>query len=312
MPLDPAVSTLMQQLDPDGAFRIENMNPADARQAFSAMAALDGDPVAVAHVEDLRIAGPHGDIALRLYRPETAPATSPVVLYFHGGGWVIGGLDTHDGTCRRLAREAGCAVVSVDYRLAPEHPYPAAPEDCFAALRFVSASARELGLDPEHIIVAGDSAGGNLAAVVALMARDRGGPRVSFQLLIYPVTDVGCDTASMRENAEGYFLTRAAMRWFWRNYLGRDGAEAEAYHSPLSAESLENLPPAFVITAEFDPLRDEGEAYARRLADSGVSVRLRRYDGMIHGFVTMAGVLPQGAAAIREAAATLRMRFGRR
>lgn len=311
MPLDPALEQLMQQLTAGGDFRIEDMSPVQAREAYSAMAALDGETVEVGQVSNAEVAGPAGAIPVRIYRSRES-AMLPVVVYFHGGGWVIGNLDTHDSVCRRLARDADCAVISVDYRLAPEHPYPAAPEDCYAAVKWIAANSEALAVDANRLVVAGDSAGGNLATVVALMARDRGGPAIAFQLLIYPVTDLGCDTPSMRENAEGYFLTREAMRWFWRNYLGRDGAEREPYHSPLAAPSLANLPAAYIITAEFDPLRDEAEDYAGRLVDSGVSVRLRRYDGMIHGFVTMAGVVPQGAAAIREAAATLRMRFGRR
>lgn len=311
MPLDPAAKALMEQLDVGGGFRLEELSPSEAREAFSAMASLDGEVVEMASVEDASFAGPHGAVPVRIYRPRDAD-TLPVVLYFHGGGFVIGNLDTHDSTCRRMAQSADCVVISVDYRLAPEHPYPAAADDCYAALQWVADSAESLRVDSSRLVVAGDSAGGNLAAVVAQMARDRNGPAVSFQLLIYPATDSNCDTDSMRENAEGYFLTRAAMRWFWGHYLSGAESSREPYNSPLSAESLANLPPAYVITAEFDPLRDEGEEYARRLADSGVSVRLRRYDGMIHGFVTMAAMLPQGGEAIREIAASLRMLFGRR
>jgi acetyl esterase len=311
MPLDPAAKEMMEQLQGAGGMRIEEMSPSEARQAFSAMSALDGERVEVGSVTDGEATGPAGAVPLRIYRSRDG-ADLPVVLYFHGGGWVIGSLDTHDNTCRRLAMAADCAVVSVDYRLAPEHPYPAAAEDCMAALRWVDENAATLRVDRAKIAVAGDSAGGNLAAVVAQMARDTGGPAVRFQLLIYPATDATCELPSMQENAEGYFLTRDGMRWFWHHYLGDPAAVRAPYNSPLCAQDLSGLPPAYVITAEFDPLRDEGEAYARRLSASGVSVRLRRYDGMIHGFVSMTGFLPQGLEAIRDAGASLRMAFGRR
>lgn len=308
MPLDPAAKAMMEQLQSGGGLRIEQMTPSEARQAFSAMSALDGELVEVASVTDAAASGPAGSIPVRIYRPRDGEVL-PVVLYFHGGGWVIGSLDTHDNTCRRLAMAADCVVVSVDYRLAPEHPYPAAVEDCFATLRWICDNAAALRLDGARVAVAGDSAGGNLAAVVAQMARDHGGPSLCFQLLIYPATDSACDSASMVENAEGYFLTRDGMRWFWENYLGKPAAARAPYNSPLHAEDLSGLPPAYVITAEYDPLRDEGEAYARRLSESGVSVRTRRYEGMIHGFVSMAGMLSQGAEAVRDAAALLRMTF---
>ncbi len=305
MPLDPAAKALMEQIEAGGGARLEEMTPSEARQAIAGMALLDGEPVEMASVANAVARRPDAEIGLRIYRP-IDDARLPVVLYFHGGGWVIGDLESHDNTCRRLARASDCVVVSVDYRLAPEHPYPAAAEDCYAALEWVRSNAAGLNVDGDRVAVAGDSAGGNLAAVVAQMARDRGGPKVSAQLLIYPVTDSGCDTASMVENAEGYFLTRSAMQWFWKNYVGDPESARAPYNAPLSASSLAGLPPALVITAEFDPLRDEGEAYARRLADSGVEVRLRRYDGMIHGFVSMAAVLTQGDEALREAGEAVR------
>ena len=234
-------------------------------------------------------------------------------MYFHGGGWVIGSLETHDGTCRELAAGAGCVVVSVDYRLAPEHRYPAAAEDCYAATRWCAEHAAELAIDARRIAVGGDSAGGNLAAVVAQMARDRGGPGLVLQLLVYPVTDHDFGTASYRDNAAGYLLTAADMRWFWGHYLGDDTARgAEPYASPLRAASLAGLPPALVITAELDPLRDEGEAYARALEAAGVAAKLHRYDGMIHGFFGMSAIMDQAVAAVREATGTLRFAFSRR
>ncbi len=308
MPLDPGVKTLVEQIEA-GGLRLEEMSPVQAREAFDAMGAFDGEIVDVADVSDREIAGPGGPLRVRVYRPNDRSGI-PVALYFHGGGWVIGNIDTHDNTCRRLAKSSGCVVVSVDYRLAPENPFPAAPEDCYAALSWVADSADTLRVDAKRIAVAGDSAGGNLAAAVSLMARDRGEPKVAFQLLIYPATDLGCDTASMRENAEGYFLTTAAMRWFWQNYVGAD-AERTPYNSPLSAESHADLPTAYIITAEYDPLRDEGELYGDKLMESGVPVRTRRYDGMIHGFASMAGVVPTGSEAINDAGASMRIFFGR-
>jgi acetyl esterase len=265
----------------------------------------------VGSVVDRRIPGPAGDIPVRVYTPNgTAPF--PLLVYFHGGGWVLGGIDTHDGTCRSLANGAGCVVVSVDYRLAPEHRYPAAAEDCCAATQWAAAHAAELGADARRVAVGGDSAGGNLAAVVALMARDRGGPALVLQLLIYPATDARFDTASYRDNADGYLLTAADMRWFWDHYLGDSGRGAEPYASPLRAADLSGLPPALVITAEFDPLRDEGEAYAKRLEDAGVASRLSRYDGMIHGFFGMGQMIDRANAAVGEACANLKLAYARR
>jgi acetyl esterase len=233
-----------------------------------------------------------------------------MLVYFHGGGWVIGSLDTHDNSCRTLANSTGAIVVSIDYRLAPEHKFPAPLEDCYAAASWVVANAASLGGDAERVAIGGDSAGGNLTAAVALMARDKGGPRFTHQLLVYPVTDAACDTRSYVENAEGYFLTKVSMLWFWNHYL-RERLDGEnPYASPLRAEDLKGLPPATVLTAEYDPLRDEGEQYGARLKEAGVPTRITRYDGMIHGFFGMGDVLPQAKDAMREAAAALRQSFG--
>jgi acetyl esterase len=294
-----------------GAPPFEEMTVEQAREAILGMRELAGPPEEVAKVEDRTIPGPSGvQIPFRIYTP-SGQGPLPVLAYFHGGGWVIGNLETVDAPCRALANGAGCVVVSVDYRLAPEHTFPAAAEDCYAATRWVAEHAAELGGDPRRIAVGGDSAGGNLAAVVSLMARDRGGPALVFQLLVYPVTDYSYDTPSYQENAEGYLLTRGAMVWFWDHYLsgGQDGRHPHA--SPLRAESLANLPPALVITAEYDPLRDEGEAYAKRLEQAGVPVTLTRYPGMIHGFFQMGGVLEGGRRAITQAAEALRSAFVR-
>ena len=225
------------------------------------------------------------------------------------GAGSSGDLYTHDGVCRSLTNAAGCIVASVDYRLAPESKYPVAAEDSYAALLWIVANAARLGIDPRRVAVGGDSAGGNLSAVVALMARDRKGPALVYQALIYPVTNYDLDTPSYHENATGYVLTREAMRWFWRHYLAREEQGREPLASPLLAPNLTGLPPALVITAACDPLRDEGEAYAARLRDAGVPVTLTRYDGMFHGFVRMTRFLDKARAAVDEIGGSLRKAF---
>ncbi|WP_419997408.1 alpha/beta hydrolase [Streptomyces boninensis] len=245
----------------------------------------------VAEATDLRIPGPEGEVPVRVYRPyESGEAPAPIV-YFHGGGFVLGDLDLYDATARALAAGSGRPLISVDYRLAPEHPFPAAAEDAYAA---VCWAAQQYGTAPA---VAGDSAGGNLAAVCCLLARDRGGPPISRQALIYPQLDPAQDTASYRRNADGCFLTAAHLRWFWRQYLPRAGDAADPYAAPLRTRSHADLPPAHIVTAACDPLCDEGEAYAWALSEAGVPVTHRRYDGMFHGFLGLAGQLPEGAEA---------------
>jgi acetyl esterase len=311
MPLDPQAQAFLDQIAAMGGQPLSSMGVAEARQAMEMLSQMRGAEVAVASVVDRTIPGPGGEIPVRIYTPNgTAPF--PMLVYFHGGGWVLGSLGTHDGICRSLAAGAGCIVVSVDYRLAPEHRYPAAAEDCYAATQWCAAHAAELGADAARLAVGGDSAGGNLSAVVAQMARDRGGPRLVFQLLIYPATDAACDTISHRENAEGYLLTAQDMTWFWGHYLGDLQAHAaEPYASPLRAGNLAGLPPALVITAEFDPLRDEGESYAAALEHAGVAAKVSRYDGMIHGFFGMGAMIDRANAAVQEAAGTLRLAFRR-
>ena len=310
MPLDPECRMLMDQLE--GTMRPFNeLSVAEARAAIGAMAAASGVPEDVANVENRTIPGPAGEIPVRVYRPESA-APLPVLVYFHGGGWVIGNIDTHDPLCRHLANAVGCVVVSVDYRLAPEHPYPAAIEDAYAATAWVAENAALIGGDPRRIAVGGDSAGGNLSAAVSLMARDKGRPSLVFQLLVYPVTDVpGTDYPSYRENGAGYFLTADMMHWFWNHYCGAKANVADPYLCPVRAKDVAKAPPAFVVTAEFDPLRDEGEAYARRLREAGVPVELKRYPGMIHGFFGMGALLAGARQATAEAAAALRSAFAR-
>ena len=278
-------------------------------QARAASAAARVKPEAqelVARVEDLSIPGPTGDIPVRLYSPNP-DAQLPTLVYFHGGGWVLGDLDSHDPLCRALANRAQAAVVSVDYRLAPEHRYPAAAEDAYAAALWLAEHGADWGADPTRIAVVGDSAGGNLAAVAALMARDHGAPPLRAQALIYPVTNCDFGVESYRLNGDGSVgLSEDAMRWFWRCYTRSPAEAAEPYASPLRADTLLGLPPALVITAEYDPLRDEGEAYAARLERSGVPAELVRYDGVIHGFVGQLAAFSEGDAAADRIAQFLR------
>ncbi|PGV52311.1 esterase [Bacillus sp. AFS037270] len=231
------------------------------------------------------------------------------MVYYHGGGWVIGNLDTVEVPCRMLANRSSCVVVSVDYRLAPEHKFPAAADDSYAAAKWVVENAAFIQVDPNRIAVGGDSAGGNLAAVVAKMARDKKEIRLAYQMLIYPVTNHSYATESYTENADGYLLTKDSMIWFWNHYLRNEEDGKNPYASPLQANDLSGLPPALVLTGEFDPLRDEGEAYAERLREAGVQVEETRYDGMIHGYFWMPGALEQGKKAIEQAASALKQAF---
>jgi len=250
-------------------------------------------------------------VVMRSYRPAGAAKTEllPALVFFHGGGWTIGDLDTHDTLCRELANGARCAVFSVEYRLAPENPFPAAVDDCIAATRFVSENAEPLKIDPGRTAVGGDSAGGNLAAVVALHERDQRGAALCFQLLIYPATDQNLETGSLARNGEGYLLTRPLMERFRHNYLPRAADYRDWRASPALAKSFAGLPPAFVLTAGFDPLLDEGQQYAERLAREGVEVEYRSYPDMIHGFIVMGGVLDAANAAVADCCAALRRAF---
>jgi len=233
-------------------------------------------------------------------------------VYFHGGGWVLGSITTHDVLCRSLANAAGCIVVSADYRLAPEHKFPAAPEDCYAATKWVAANAGSFGGYPNRVAVGGDSAGGNLATACALMARDRGGPKLVFQLLFYPAISAANDTPSQKEfSDDGFVLSRADMEWFWAHYLNEPADATNPLACPNKANNLVGLPPALVETASHDPLRDEGERYAEQMKKAGVKVTLTRYEGVTHGFVSFADALDQGKAGIKEAGEALRGAFGK-
>ncbi len=307
MPLDPQVAAMRAQRVADDVPPLYAMTLAEARAAdLAAIQAAGGDPEPVASVRDTTFAGPGGEVPVRIYRPD-GDGPLPTLLYFFGGGWVLGSIETADGICRRLANAVPCQAVTVGYRLAPEHPFPAAVDDCVAAARWAFSNAVSLGADPERIAVGGDSAGGNLAAVVAQQA----GVPLAGQLLVYPNTLFGAETASMEVNDDPALFNRHSVEWYWGHYLPPDADGKDPRVSPLLAEDLSGLPPALVITAEYDPLRDEGERYAARLGAAGVPVESKRYDGMVHGFFAMAGVLDGGRDAVAHAARWLGEVFAR-
>jgi acetyl esterase len=298
--LDPKIKAALEA-SPTPDYR--SQGPAVVRTNFNQLAARlpkPHDPLA--GVEDRSL---DGGVRIRIYRPE-AGGPVPALLYFHGGGWVVGDLESHDHVCRAIARRAPALVVSVDYRLSPETAFPGPLDDCETALRWTASHAGEFGGTPDRIAVGGDSAGANLAAGLALRLRDRGGPAIALQLLIYPVTDRNFETPSYRQFASGFGLTRANMQWFWDCYLPDVSGEPDPEAAPLRASSLKGLPPALVLTAEFDVLRDEGEAFARRLHQEGVAVRGLRFLGMNHGFIRMAALFPQADHAISVLAGVLR------
>jgi len=267
-----------------------------------------GPPRPMARVEELTIPGPAGELGARFYVALGAPRPpQPLLVYYHGGGWVIGDLDTHDGLCRFLAEHSGCRVLSVDYRLAPEHPFPAPGEDALAAFNWATERGEALGIDPARIAVGGDSAGGNLSAAVCLAARDDGGPQPAMQLLLYPVTDAVGGQASRDTFAKGFLLTRNDMDWFEDHYIPDGCDESDPRISMMRAPDVANLPPAYVATAGFDPLRDEAETYATRMREAGVTVALQRHAGLIHGFANLTAICPSARAAMFEVAGALRM-----
>ncbi|HET7243955.1 MAG TPA: alpha/beta hydrolase [Streptosporangiaceae bacterium] len=308
VPLDPQLQAMRDQRERDDVPPLYAMSLTEARAAdLASIRASGGEPEPVHEVTNLKIPGPGGELPLRLYRP-AGEGPLPTLLYFFGGGWVLGTIDTADGVSRSLANSSGALVAVVGYRLAPEHPFPAAVDDCYAALGWVAGHAAEIGADSARLAVGGDSAGGNLAAVVALRAR-AGGPALAGQLLVYPNTDQLADDESMRAADDRFLFNRHSVAWYRQHYLADPADAANPLASPLRAGSLAGLPSALVITAEYDPLRDQGEAYARRLADAGVQVQLSRYPGMAHGFFTMAGTVAASRAALAEAALGLRTWF---
>jgi len=308
MALEPQTEKILALIqERQGDFELGRTDVATARRV-SADRPLPPGPDC--HVEDRSLSGPGGELAVRCYRPLEADGALGGLVYFHGGGFVMGNLDGHDGVCRQLAVESGAAVVSVDYRLAPEAKFPSAPDDCLAATRWVHENAASLGIDPSRVAVGGDSAGATLAAVTALAARDAGDLPLVFQLLVYPVTDWRTmDSPSYSENAEGYFLTRLGCQWFREQYARDEADWSDPRFSPLLEKDLSRLPSALVITAEHDPLRDDGQAYAEALRAAGGAVTYSRYDGTIHGFFSLYAFLDVGRAAVGEAARALREAF---
>ena len=305
MALHPQCKAFLDQLATMGGKPLHETPPAEARKT-PLPPALAGDEQPVARVEDRRIPGPAGAIAVRVYWPSTGRRL-PALIFAHGGGFVLGNIESADRPCRALANLSGAVVINVDYRLAPEHPFPAAVDDFDAVTQYVAEHADEFGIDPHRLAVGGESAGGNLAAVTAIVARDRGTPAIAFQLLIYPQVDMtDVDRPSMREFASGYFITREIIDYFTGHYLSRASDPLDPRASPLLASDLTGLPPAFIMTAECDPLRDQGEEYARRLQQSGVKVMLKRYDGMFHPFFSLAAIIDEAKVAHADAAAALR------
>jgi acetyl esterase len=307
--LDPDAAAVFQAMKEANRPTYDTVTPAEAREmSRQTRPAVQPDPPEMAAVEDVAVPAPHGAIPIRVYRPLTLPKTglASALVYYHGGGWVIGDLESHDVACRQIATEAGMIVAAVDYRLAPEHKFPAAVEDSIAATKWIAENAEKLGIDANRLFVGGDSAGGNLAAVVAMHARDNGGPDIKGQVLIYPVIDLAMTTASYRDPDTGVLLTHALMCWF-RDYYLADHAQIDDWRaSPLRMANLKDLPPAFVLTVGADPLHDEGEEFAGRLEQAGVAVTYVDYPGQFHAFITMGRILPKANQLIREIAVWLK------
>ena len=307
---DAATRALLEWVNESDAPPLHGMSPQDARRAFDERrerVELAPEPVAETH--DLAIDTAAGAIPARLYAPRSGGAPPGLAVYFHGGGFVIGNIESHDPLCRRLANRAGCRVLSVDYRLAPEHPYPAAAEDAVAALEWAAANAAALGGDPARMAVAGDSAGGNLAAIAAQHARDAGAPELRAQILIYPALDPGARTESIAAFADVFPIDKAMIAWFYRHYYGGGERIGEPRAAPGLIENVSGLAPATILTAGLDPLRDEGAAYAERLAHAGAPVDYRCYEGTVHGFMGMGKVLPHAEDALDRIAEALRQAF---
>ena len=313
--LEPEVQLTLSLMERQGEPPLSDLSVPAARERSRRQGiAFAGPTVPAGAVRDLEVDGAAGPLPARLYSPEESGGPHPLLVFFHGGGFTVGDLDTHDGPCRLLCRHAGAHVLAVEYRLAPEHPWPAAPEDCWAALGWAAAHAAGLGADPDRLAVGGDSAGGNLSAVVAQRAAREGGPALRLQLLIYPSTDASVTYPSEDRFAEGFFLTKSEIAWFTRNYCGTDFDAAHPALSPLRAPDLADLAglaPALVVTAGFDPLRDEGDAYAEALRTAGTVVYHRRMGGMIHGFINMGGVSRVSRDAVIELAGISRAMLAR-
>jgi acetyl esterase len=307
MQVDSDTQDFLARLAASGTPPYETLSAEAARLFYNAgRAIVAAPPEDVAQVRAVNAPGPNGPIAMRSYRPQSTASTLPILVYLHGGGWVLGDLESHDSVCRAIANRSGHLVIAVDYRLAPEHPFPAGLEDAYAALCWVADNAAALGGDAARLAIGGDSAGGNFAAIVCLRARDQGGPTIKYQLLIYPATDFEMKSASQRVFAEGYLLTRANQRWFHQLYLPAKHDLTDWRVSPAHAADHANLPPAYVLTTQFDPLRDEGEEYAAKLLRASVPVSAWRVPGQIHGFITMGRVLRAADRAIDAIALALK------
>jgi acetyl esterase len=306
--LDPDAAAVYKAFQEAGRPAYETLTAPEARDYYmQARLVSNPEPPELKSAEPLAIPAPHGAIPARIYTPKTLrkkDGLAPCLVFFHGGGWVIGNLETHDVVCRKLAHESELIVISVDYRLAPEHKFPAAVDDAILATKWIAANAKQHGIDASRLIVGGDSAGGNLAAVVALAARDGGGPKIAAQLLIYPATEFARKHPSHREPETSILLTHSVIGWFMNHYLG-DADISDWRASPARAKSLTDLPPAYVLTAGADPLRDEGDEYAARLKEAGVPVTYKHFPGQFHGFFTMGKLLNQANVAVTEIAAWL-------
>lgn len=311
MPLDPQMQAVLDAAKKANLRELWELTPDEARAEYRRRTNRLKIDVDIHHVEDRRIDGPGSDIPIRIYTPRQVKSGEklPVLIWYHGGGYVIGDLDTHDSVCRALANETDCIVVAVDYRLAPECKFPAAVEDCHAALKWVAAHADEINVDATRIAVGGDSAGANLATVVSILARNAGFPKINFQLLLYPVTAPEPETKSHHAFAEGYLLTRKTITWFFTHYIRTSKDTTDFRYAPLETDDLSSLPPALIIVAGYDPLRDEGVEYAEALIHAGNSVRLSNYAGMVHGFFLMGGAVDASRRAISESAGMMRDAF---
>ena len=311
MPLDPVLKAFLDQVAAIGGPKTYEMQPSEAREAFAALMQLAGaKDVPIGKVTNIAIPAPHGEIAARSYAAVAARSEPmPTLVFFHGGGWVIGNLDTHDGLCRMLANESHCRVISVEYRLSPESKFPGAVDDAMAAVSWIETNAAELGVDANRIAVGGDSAGGALAAIVAQQAKAKGASKIAYQMLLFPVTQIGGETKSLRDFAENYFLERKTLDWFYAHYLPADADKSDPRISPLCAPDLSGLPPAFVMLAGFDPLHDEGLEYSEKLRKGGVAVTVADYPDMVHDFIYLQAVLPQAATALNGAAQALKAAF---
>ncbi|MCH2181015.1 MAG: alpha/beta hydrolase [Mariniblastus sp.] len=312
MPLDPQVQTFLAEFADSEAKPFHEMTPAEARRVTREFRALAGTPEEVHAVQYDFIPGPTADLPVRIYHPspDKAKSSLPGLIYFHGGGWVLNNTASADNVSRAICNVTGCVVMTVNYQKAPEHKYPVPFDDCYAATEWVFENAAALGMDADRIGLIGDSSGGNLAAAVALKARDTNGPKLACQVLVYPVTQYGWDTPSYQANAEGYLLDRPLMQYFWRHYAPDPVDGLDPYFAPLAAEDHSGLPPALVVVAEYDPLCDEGTQYSDRLSAAGVPVKRSLYRGMIHGFLSMAGVFDQTQNLFNEIGREVRSMMG--